>query len=317
MKKALVTGSAGLLGRHFCHHLRHTGWEVETADLLNGEDAHDIFSDCARLYHHYDTSIYDLVVHAAYHVGGREAIDGVNVNLVRNLELDAAMFRWALTTKQRRVIYFSSSAAYPVEYQTQQWIKRWGNREGRLKEEDISLAHPLPPDAGYGWAKLTGEHLAKMARANGLSVTVVRPFSGYAEDQDLDYPFPSIAERVLLGEYHVWGPRGQTRDWIHISDVVEAVMAVMESGTEDPVNICSGAGVEMGDLMTMMIHQAHDLDPRHYPRGQDVEVGYLEDKPTGVFHRVGNSERMLEYYTPRVGLEEGVFRALSARLSGI
>ena len=53
------------------------------------------------------------------------------------------------------------------------------------------------PDMSYGWAKLTCEYLAQ-ARAyekHGLKSICYRPFSGYGEDQDDAYPFPSICKR--------------------------------------------------------------------------------------------------------------------------
>lgn len=302
MKKALVTGSAGLVGRHFSRHLEAAGWDVYDCDLADGNDALEVF----RL----DDTIYDLVVHAAYHVGGRAAIDGTNMNLIYNLNLDAAMFTWAVATRQRHVLYFSSSAAYPVEYQTAEWFQRWGDEDARLQEGDVNLSHVQQPDAHYGWAKVTGERAAAVARDHGVPVSVVRPFSGYADDQSLDYPFPSIVKRALGGDYHVWGPKGQTRDWIHMDDVVAGAMAVVESGTEDPVNLCTGRGVDMETLMREAVHAAHLKRPFDFPHFNEPEVLHLEDKPTGVFYRVGDPKRLHSIYTPRVELEEGVSRGV-------
>ena len=54
------------------------------------------------------------------------------------------------------------------------------------------------PDMSYGWSKLTCEYLAKLAyERKGLKSVCYRPFSGYGEDQDLSYPFPSICKRVI------------------------------------------------------------------------------------------------------------------------
>ena len=129
-------------------------------------------------------------IHAAAIVGGRAKIDGNPLALAVNLELDAAMFQWALRTRPGRVVYLSSSAAYPVGLQ--------GTRDHRpLLEGDIQVDDFWPvfgtPDALYGWAKLTGERLAALARAEGVPVSVVRPFSGYSHDQSEDYPFPAFA----------------------------------------------------------------------------------------------------------------------------
>lgn len=276
-----------------CAYLEGHGWEVNGFDLREGMDAHTFFSDPSP-------PGYDLVVHAAYHVGGRKAIDGISMNFARNVALDGAMFDWALRTGQKRVLYFSSSAAYPVAFQGREEAAN----ETVLEETDIDLTAPLLPDASYGWAKLTGERLAADARANGLDVSVVRPASGCSITQDLSYPFPSIAQRVAKRDFplKIWGPAGQTRDFIHVEDVVAASMAVVESGTVEAVNICTGLGTTMGELAALLWEKMHSslsgFDPVY-----DVSA------PTGVFYRVLSPVKMLELYRPHYSMEDLVQQA--------
>lgn len=308
--RALVTGSAGFIGRHMSAELSARGYVVHGIDL-NQHYEDGLFGylrnwDKDQVYDGY----YDLVVHCAYHVGGRAGIDGINTNFAKNLQLDAALFEWAVRTKQKRVLYFSSSAAYPEFLQSKYWAEDpcFGGKV-RLGEAEINLGDVLQPDASYGWAKLTGERLAEDARKSGLDVTVVRPFSGYGEDQSLDYPFMSICGRAAQGDLAVWGPPGQTRDWIHVSDVVQGSLAIVDSGTNDPVNLCTGRAVEMGLLAMMAYCQARDAGG---PYAKSATPTYDESKPTGVFYRVGDPTRMLKYYEPKVSLEEGIDRALKA-----
>ena len=91
------------------------------------------------------------------------------------------------------------------------------------------------PDMSYGWAKLTCEYLARLAyEKHGLKSVCYRPFSGYGEDQDNSYPFPSICKRVLAHQgakvLDVWGSGKQMRDFIHIDDCVAGVVATMDQG---------------------------------------------------------------------------------------
>lgn len=326
--RALVTGAGGFVGRHMCTELAERGYHVDGVDNAPSFAKHIPPTRNGRIESYYqdalywtdgvvaDVTRYDLIVHCAFVVGGRAAIDGKNMNFAKNLRLDAGMFEWAVRSQpEARFLYFSSSAAYPVNLQGP--IDPWDgimvfdqpNNTYRLTEDDISLDLENPmgsrPDANYGWAKLTGERLAQAARENGLAVTVVRPFSGYGEDQSEDYPFPSIVKRARAGDLSVWGPPGQTRDWIHISDVVAGALAVCESGTTDPVNLCTGRGVEMGELMKMVVCEETWEIPEELP-----DVTYDESKPTGVFYRVGDPTRFNKYYTPKVSLEEGITRAL-------
>jgi nucleoside-diphosphate-sugar epimerase len=298
--RALVTGSAGFVGRHMVKALTSHGWQVDGCDLRHARtawrvNALDVFAARVEHYRH----VYDLVVHCAYHVGGRAAIDGKPSYLALNLQLDASLFAWATRTGQQRVLYFSSSAAYPVYLQTRQ-NAMMGTR---LSEDDISLDAVEQPDARYGWAKLTGERLAQAAAESGLAVHVVRPFSGYGSEQDLCYPFPAIVQRVRdRGDLSVWGPPGQSRDWIHIDDVVGGALAVVDADERRPVNLCTGEATEFGVLANKIAVAA---------RRRAQKVTYLQDRPTGVAYRIGDPTRMRTLYQPLVTLDEGIARALA------
>lgn len=305
---ALVTGAAGFVGRHMVRDLRDRGWNVTGVDRRPIHSDLSIHGDVRRIFsgrsEAVSSQVFDLVVHCAYHVGGRAAINGDASLLALNLELDAQLFDWAVRTGQRAVMYFSSSAVYPICYQQ-------GGSEGPLSEYMVGKSGCREPDARYGWAKLTGERLASAAADQGLRVHVLRPFSGYGGDQDRSYPFPAILSRVLGGDLSVWGPPGQTRDWIHISDVVRGAYAVYQADCREPVNLCTGVGTEFGVLATM-IARAAGLDVGLVdPTGRSERVSYLEDRPTGVLCRVGDPRRMLDLYHPEVCLDEGIQRALT------
>jgi nucleoside-diphosphate-sugar epimerase len=283
-----VTGSAGFVGRHMCAALESAGWDVQGIDLP--EDARPFLAVC--------DCRYDLVVHAAAHVGGRVDIDGRPTFVgAYNLQLDGALFEWALRARPGAVVYLSSSAAYPVALQTGQ-----PTRARSLVEADIDLAAPGLPDATYGWTKLTGERLAAEARAEGLRVHVVRPFSGYGTDQDNAYPFPAFIGRAQrrADPFRVWGDGRQVRDWIHIDDVCAAVLAVVDQGVDVPVNLCTGRPVSMTELAGM-VASAAGYRPRVEPVGG----------PAGVLHRVGDPTLLRRFYEPKIRLEDGVRRALA------
>jgi nucleoside-diphosphate-sugar epimerase len=170
-------------------------------------------------------------------------------------------------------------------------------------EEDVMLGRWIgQPDEVYGWSKVTGELLAGKLRAAGVPVTVVRPFSGYGEDQDPSYPFRAITDRARRREdpLTVWCG-SCVRDWIHVDDVVAGALAVADSGTEKPVNLCTGRATSFWDLAAMAAEAA----------GYEPEIRALSDKPQGVAYRVGDPNRMmLGYYQPVITLEQGLRRAL-------
>lgn len=313
--RALVTGSAGFVGRHMVATLQRRGWEIVSVDLEPmwvdmdlRKPAHlHLIDDANNYFRDGGDRTFDLVVHAAASSPHRAAIDGEPQHFARNLQLDSAMFDWAVRTGQGRVLYLSSSAAYPIDLQTVPAslrhiaAVRGGYREP-LREDSIGLGDLKQPDSVYGWTKLTGERLAAEARKAGLPVTVVRPFSGYGEDQTENFPFRALVERARRREdpFVIWGDGNQVRDWIHIDDVIAGALAVVESGTDEPVNLCTGVGWSMAELA----HIACDAV------GYKPRFEYLTDRPAGVAYRVGDPSRFHQIYKPIVGLPEGIARAL-------
>ena len=284
--KILITGDAGFVGRAFHRHFANKGHDIVGVDIVNGLDARDFFRT--------DNTKFDLVIHLAAVVGGRKMIEGSPLALAVDLSIDAEMFGWALRTKPGRIVYFSSSAAYPIRLQQNGW-------ESQLWESDIDLADVSNPDLTYGWAKLTGEMLASHARAQGLKVSVFRPFSGYGADQDLDYPFPTFIQRGLNRQspFQVWGDGNQVRDFIHIDDIVGAVMAGLDADVEVS-NLCSGRATSFNELAQLVMLAS----------GYNAPIEHLTAEPVGVSYRVGNPETMLRFYEPKISLEQGVLMAL-------
>ncbi len=289
MRNALVTGSAGFVGRHMTAALQGDGWEVTGVDI-----AHESGVDCREVFASYDR--FELIVHCAAVVGGRATIEGAPLATAVNLALDAEMFRYAVRTETSRVIYFSSSAAYPVALQS-------GHYGGHaLREDDIDLDEIALPDAVYGWAKLSGEMLAGHARERGVSVSVLRPFSGYGEDQSSDYPFPSFVDRAARGvdPFDIWGTGRQVRDWVHIDDIVQTALVMIAEGHPGPLNVGWGEPVSFIELAARMCAQA----------GYSPSLHTRPEMPAGVAYRVADVTRLYALRAPQITLDEGIRRSL-------
>ncbi len=281
--KILITGDEGFVGREF--HRQLTDHDITGVDLKSGQDCRDFFQ--------YSKTVFDLVIHLAAIVGGRMTIEGNPLSVADDLSIDAEMFNWALRTKQKRIVYFSSSAAYPIELQTRPYL---------LKEPDINLKDIRNPDLTYGWAKLTGEYLAQFANQAGVPTHVFRPFSGYGADQDLDYPFPSFIRRARdhNNPFDIWGDGNQVRDFIHISDIVSAVMAAVAVDYRKPLNLGCGRPTSFNQLAAMVSREV-DYNP---------EINHIIDNPVGVSYRASNNRNMLDVYVPKISLEQGIAMAL-------
>ncbi|MFT6814875.1 MAG: UDP-glucose 4-epimerase [Sphingobacteriales bacterium] len=212
------------------------------------------------------------VFHFAAIVGGRAKIDGDPMMVALDLSIDAEFFYWICRHKPSRVLYPSSSAAYPIDLQTE-------SDAIALSESDINFKKMGEPDMTYGWSKLTGEYLAHIAAKHyGVSVACIRPFSGYGEDQDLTYPVPAIAARAARKEdpFEVWGTGYQGRDFVHIDDVIDCIFEALDKINDGTaVNIGMGKLTSFREIIELFCEFA----------GYKPTIKQLLDKPVGVYSR--------------------------------
>lgn len=345
MKTHLVTGGCGFVGRNMVNRLYKTTADrilfvddlsvgTHPAEWLNvskvrsikdievfGKDERLLFlkSDARFLLQNliknpeYIKKEYGLdiakfadVFHFAAIVGGRSKIDGDPMMVALDLSIDAEFFYWICRQKPERVLYPSSSAAYPVNLQTESGAIA-------LAEKDIDFNNMGKPDMTYGWSKLTGEYLAKVAaQYYGVKITCIRPFSGYGEDQDLSYPVPALARRAALKEnpFEVWGTGKQGRDFVHIDDVLDCTLLAM-----DKIQDGTAINIGMGKLTTFLeiielFCRFADYKPKIKP---------LTDKPVGVHSRYCDMSFMKEKlnWEAKISIEEGMKRVYEKALNTV
>lgn len=331
----LITGGCGFVGRHVVQHIlnydladriylvdnlltgRHPDEWLPTQARSDGssggthsyrvddtsirfihDDVRHYFADSLKDLSSHDWQHFGSVIHLASVVGGRSLIDGDPLLVATDLSIDAEMFHWARIAKPDRILYASSSAAYPIHLQGTE-------RAVPLNERYVEFGDRIGlPDMTYGWSKLTGEYLSRIAaRHYGLHVSCVRPFSGYGEDQETVYPVPAIAERAARNEdpLIVWGTGEQSRDFVYIDDCVELMFRAMEEiGDGSAVNIGSG-------ILTSFLEVARTFAGiANYSPLIKPQI----DKPVGVQNRYADTTLLsqLFHWTPRTTILKGFER---------
>jgi nucleoside-diphosphate-sugar epimerase len=300
MSKILVTGAAGFVGRHVVRRLLEAGNEVHAVDSIaqftggihpakkwpffdprDFAGFHFYHEDCRGWFERVKDTDFDYAYHLAAMVGGRLMIESNPLAVADDLSIDAAYWQWAKVTQPKKTACFSSSAAYSIYLQRPEHYVL-------LKEDMISFDSDIGmPDMSYGWAKLTCEYLARLAyEKHGLKSICYRPFSGYGEDQDDVYPFPSICKRALehrgSDTLTVWGTGTQMRDFIHIEDCVSGILATVDKiDNGEGLNLSTGIFTSFLDFARL----AAEL------LGYHPEVVGMSDKPAGVHARAGDTAK--------------------------
>lgn len=296
--KILISGAAGFLGRHFLRYFQDAKAEIVAFDIAV-DRPEGVYHFEAQEFYESSRRQFDIAIHLAALVGGREKIEGDPLYNADSLRLDAAFFRWA-SEHAKLAIYPSSSAVYGAALQK---AKGQALREDAFNPENAAW---YAPDEMYGFTKLTGEYLAWKAAKYGLSTLCIRPFSGYGEGQAETYPIPAICKRALNQENPliVWGSGQQSRDLIHVSDLVNATMARVKGGVNgyESMNIGTGIPIKMVEIAKMAAEIA----------GYAPQIVNDESKPEGVHSRFCDPSEMLRWYHPSVTVYDGLARVMQS-----
>lgn len=247
--KVLVTGGAGFIGSHVAEALVAQGWEVAVLDNFatglerNIPAAAELIRGDAG-----DDALLARAVRGCRTVFHLAAVSSVQDSVDRPLEVHGANLTATLSLLEAaaregvgRFVFSSSAAVY-------------GNTEGRLAREDMKT-NPL---SHYAVQKLASEHYCAVYHAlHGLETVCLRYFNVYGPRQRADSPYSGVIAKFSDAACDgrpplIFGDGGQTRDFVHVSDVVAANLAaatVPAAAVAGGVfNIGSGRSVSVAEL---------------------------------------------------------------------
>ena len=251
--KVLITGGAGFIGSSLANNLCRD-FEVVAVDNLTAGDWHRVNSsirtidlDLARASFQ---EICDLLsgVDYVYHLAAvkRHNEQNSNTSIIKNnIYATDALIEACVFNKVKRILFTSSLYAY-----------------GHMFLPRLSEEMSLDPRTVYGVSKLAGEGLLRAAAAkDGLDYVIARLFFIYGPNQFANGGYKSVIvnnfERLALGGPSIVnGDGNQILDYLYIEDCVNYLSALMKSDFSGVVNVSSGEGVSILDLVSQMINCA-------------------------------------------------------------
>jgi UDP-glucose 4-epimerase len=280
----LVTGGAGFIGSHLTEALLERGDRVVVLDdMSTGRMAnlHAVFrhpnlrvipgSILDELMVDELVHECDVVVHLAAAVGVKLIIDHPLRSLTTNLKGSEIVVE-AAHRYRRRILVASTSEVYGKN----------GNEPLRELSDRI-LGPTSVARWWYSMAKAMDEILAlSYHRERGLPVTVVRFFNTVGPRQSPQYGMviPRLVRQAVAGEpVTVYGDGTQSRCFCHVSDVVRAVIGLLEDpGTNGEIfNIGSTEEISIGDLAQRIVTRAQSSSPIVHVAYDDAYGDGFED----------------------------------------
>ena len=300
--KITVLGGAGFLGSHICRGLLARGWAVRIFEktyasrrLISDVEARvqvcegdickpdDVLRACA------DVDVVIDLVHTT--VPGSSMADP-SFDIETNLVATERWLRKLNDTSVKKIYYVSSG----------------GTVYGIPQSNPIDESHLTNPICSYGITKLSIEKYIQMyASLYGFDGFMLRPSNVYGPGQRLNIGqgvIGVLADRAIHGlPLEVWGDGNQQRDYLYVSDFVEAIVALVNySGPERTFNISSGQGCSVVRILDLLKETLGSLPEVKHTAVREFDVTCNVLDSTRLRNETG--------WRPTVGLHDGITRTV-------
>lgn len=293
--KCLVTGGAGFIGSHITDGLVNAGHEVTVVDNLSTGNREQVnaqanfvqadISDPALAEVFSDGEI-EVVFHLAAQTDVMTSVEQPHEDATVNIVHGIRVLELCREHGVRKVIYSSSSAVF-----------------GEPTYLPMDEAHPIQPMCPYAASKQAFElYLDIYREIHGLAYTVLRYANAYGPRQDPHHEGGVIAifAYKILQEIQpiIYGDGGQTRDFVHVDDLVAANLGCLEAGDNECFNLGTGREVTINAIVEMLNETCGSKMVPDYQADRKGEMRQLSLKSSKA--RVG-----LEW-EPRVDIKDGL-----------
>jgi nucleoside-diphosphate-sugar epimerase len=274
MKRVLVTGASGFIGRHALPALAERGFDIHAVssqprtasagvtwhrcDLLGASGIPALLQRVSPTH----------LLHLAWF-----AVPGQFWTSTENLRWVGAsldLVREFAAVGGQRMVAAGTCAEYEV-----------------TNDDCDERATPLRPTTLYGTCKHALHLMLEKFAENRLSAAWGRVFHLYGPHEYPDRLVPSVICSVLNGEPALCTPGTQVRDFLHVADVAGGFVALLDSSITGPVNIASGAPVSIADVVRSigrhmraesLIHLGARALPAHEQPRLTADVSRLRDE---------------------------------------
>lgn len=300
MRSVLIVGGAGFIGSRLALRIRSQGMELRILDDFSSGRIENLAAlerqfqlvrgdmRDAQTLHRAISDVDGVVLLAAIPSVVRSTEDPVGTNDV-NVNGTLAVLEAAREASVERLVFASSAAVY--------------GRSPDLPKRESQLPAPASP---YGVHKLTGEHYCRVFRElYGLSTVSLRFFNVFGPHQNLQSEYasaiPKFLRLTLGGERPiVFGTGYQTRDFVYVENVVDAIVLALTAPDPGPgpFNVGTGRSTTVLELLELIMRAC----------GRRVEIEFQPPRPGDVMASqadIGLARERLRY-EPRMSIDQGL-----------
>ena len=268
-QKILITGSSGFIGTNLLISLQSQNIDIAVIERLHNRKIKNITNYIGDIcdYSFVEKTILDFQPNKVFHLAGyknrslniEEVSSSLNINLMGTLNLYQAITK---ITTVKSIVTLGTTDEY-------------GIHSSSFNESLIE--YPISP---YGFSKLCGTKLAQFFnRSFNLPIVVLRPTIAYGPFQANDMFIPSLINTLIVNKEFKMTEGNQLRDFIYISDLVEALIQISEKQNcnGEIFNIGSGESLKLKGVATDIasyLNKEHLLKLGSIPYRQNEVMQY-------------------------------------------
>ena len=272
--KILVTGHKGYIGSRLYKQLLNSSHEVAGIDLKEGTD----------ILHCLPAQTFDCVFHLAAIPRVEYSVEQPFYTMKQNVLATSKLLEWSKNHNVKTFIFSSSAAVY-------------GEGDG--------------PKSPYGLHKLISEMECELyQKLYDMKCVCLRYFNVYSEEQTYGGPYSTVVaawmEMIREGlQLRIDGDGNQSRDFIHVDDVVSANIWCMEN-----VKKIDNLWYDVGYGQTCSLNQIKEIVDTYH----DVEWVYDTKRPGDIKHIELSPQRLqLTGWTPHINIEDGMRKCFNKK----
>lgn len=288
VKRVLITGAGGFIGRACLAPLAERGYEI------HGVTRSAVVSSPETRWHSVDLLDTEAVDALVAEVRPTHLLHLAWVTEPGRYQRSAENFRWVRASLALLEGFARNGGERCVGAGS---CAEYDSRLGVCSERTTALA----PTSPYGVCKHALQlMLRSFSEFTGISSAWGRVFSLYGPHEHPQRLVPSLARAILAGEEAPCTVGDQVRDYLHVEDVAAAFVALVDSAASGSFNIASGDGVPVRELARMIGEACGRPDL--------VRLGGLPARPDDPAELVGDASRLHAEtgWKPRWGLCEGI-----------
>ena len=311
----LVTGGAGMIGSNLVKELVHRGFHVRVADNLWRGRLENLYSDAGvcvidlkKDFFKVDLAVpgscdaaldgVDFVYHLADVVAGIDYVFTHQGEIFRqNILINSNVIDSVRRFKPKGFIYVGTACSFPASRQN-------SINAIPLREEEL---FPAAPESAYGWSKLIAHYETElMEKEAGVPSATLILHNVYGVPTDYDIRTSQVIPSLILkaiqypGQpFVVWGSGSQSRAFVHVRDIVKALLLTKEKGLGHGV-------IQIGPSYSTTIKELAGLVVNISKK--KISIQYDPTRPEGDKARCADyskAKRILGW-EPEISLEEGL-----------